>query len=81
MTFRQRVLQPVLPVIFVLSVCFMVTACERKMPDTGNEPESSPKPQVQVPTQQQQRPSFRRHSNRTVLVLVRQIHAPARIRC
>lgn len=80
MTFRQRVLRPALPVIFVLSACFMATACERKMPDTGNEPESSPKPQVQVPAQQQ-RPSIRRNSNRTVLVLVRQIHAPARIRC
>lgn len=80
MTLRQGFLKTILPVIFVLSAGFMTTACERKMPDTGNEPESSPKPQVQLPASQQ-RPTFRRNSNRTVLVLVRQIHAPARIRC
>ena len=79
MKLRQRALHPV---VVAASLMLVAAACERKMPDTGNEPESSPKPQLQAPAEKPSvRPARDMNRNRTVLVLVRKMRAPDRYRC
>lgn len=79
MNLRQSAVHPVL---VAASLMLVAAACERKMPDTGNEPESSPKPQLQSPVERPNvRPARDMNRNRTVLVLVRKMHTPSRYRC
>lgn len=79
MNLRQRALHPV---VVAASVLLVAAACEKKMPDTGDQPESSPKSQLEAPAARPSvRPARNLNPNRTVLVLVRKLHTPYRYRC